>query len=243
MKLLAGTTIPEEIEQLKWLVEQYHIAESSIAFLTGAEERNQQATYRLSDAFLKFSEYLRNFGVAAVEAGETIRQNIVAPFIEIQQTFDEWIPPDIDLSTVENFGDAILSLQSTIVASLERSALTFRNFANDVIQAFRRIMLANYTRKFLKMMTNLATGGTSGFFAGVAKVLGFQQGGPVTAMGGGGGGSRDVIPAMLSPGERVIPAGQPASAAASVSESNITVNVYPSAMTIGEADSWGHHIK
>ena len=217
---------------------------NTIQWLQGVQDDATESTFKFSDALLKFAEALKKFGEIAVTTGEKIKENIIRPMLEVQQTFDEWIPPDVDLGiyAAKNFGDAVRSMSYTLTSSLERSGLAFSGFADDVIRAFRRIVINNYVKKFTELMARVATTAAGGPLAGIASILGFQQGGPVT--GGMAPGSRDIIPALLSPGERVIPAGQPASAAQPVG-ANISVHVTASSEfgTKGERKALAHEIK
>ena len=156
------------------------------------------------------------------------------------------IPPAVDVvkGSVEKLEDAILSLSSTMVTSMQNSAVTFHNLGKAIIKTLRNIVLSNYAKKFLGLMIGFAGGTSGGFLKGVSKILGFSGGG-TAGFGGSLAGPSDTIPAMLTPGERVIPVGQPASLAMPVGGGGGTINVTVNSVfgSRGERESIARELK
>jgi len=191
----------------------YALRGVSTSDLTVLKTSALDTTATLTDGFIEANQAIVNFKAETVSTA--IRVQLAA------------------LQMADAFG---IAFADAVARGTTTAKAAFKSFIDYIIAQAAR---AAGSWAFKLIMFTLSGGNPFAAIAGL--IQGFQTGG-TAGFGRTRPSSADVYPAMLSKGERVVPAGQPAAAGATVGGGSVVLNIYPRAYTRAEAREHGYEI-
>jgi hypothetical protein len=121
----------------------------------------------------------------------------------------------------EKFGsDVFDNMTDAIAEFVQTGKLNFKSLANDFIQQIIRMETKALAAKAIQAITGGSSGGGGSIIGSIGKIFGFAKGGIVP----GSAPYTDKVPAMLTPGEVVIPRDKVGSTGGSTIINNINIS-------------------
>ena len=123
------------------------------------------------------------------------------PFIKEVEKILVKAPDEIDRDFKDSFLNASKTFKDSLVDGIQEAIVSGESLGDVLQNAAYNFAQAISKASFNKLADQIIGGSTGGgFFSGIGKILGFNQGGIVN----GGSGSKDDVPAMLMGGEYVM---------------------------------------
>ena len=208
-----------EKERFERKAESIKFEKDQIALIVEAEKAAAEAVKKINNDLLSNRE---NYAVKATQTLGTYLDEAHGVTRGFAKGVKSSMKEALDVTAnYEKFGKNVFDNMTDAIAEfVQTGKLNFKSLANDFIQQVIRMETKALAAKAIQAITGGGSGGGGSIIGSIGKIFGFNKGGIVP----GSAPYTDKVPAMLTPGEVVIPRDKVGSTGGSTIINNINIS-------------------